>query len=304
MAPSLLVVSTTLGAPYLQTASPSGDVGKTNLSVPLPLLFFLSFLKGTCGCLPQPTKLKKMPSQQSIYRHYAALHATIPLHPESGLGGKLLYAGELATNTSLLYAANIAGAASIAASADPAIQRLAIRDSVIDFLVTSLEEALRILKNEIRKHQPVSVGIAIAPDQLVEQMLDRGVLPDLLQSDQVGEDQAGKFLDLGAQQIANPEATDQTYVTWSIDHDFARILPQIDVLAQQAIPEADVLRQRWLRLAPRYLGRAAQRIHGVRFSEEEFAQFKRSVQEWEAQRDAQTGEAYRLILEKSEDFSV
>jgi urocanate hydratase len=245
-----------------------------------------------------------MPSQQSIYRHYAALHATIPLHPESGLGGKLLYAGELATNTSLLYAANIAGAASIAASADPAIQRLAIRDSVIDFLVTSLEEALRILKNEIRKHQPVSVGIAIAPDQLVEQMLDRGVLPDLLQSDQVGEDQAGKFLDLGAQQIANPEATDQTYVTWSIDHDFARILPQIDVLAQQAIPEADVLRQRWLRLAPRYLGRAAQRIHGVRFSEEEFAQFKRSVQEWEAQRDAQTGEAYRLILEKSEDFSV
>jgi hypothetical protein len=244
-----------------------------------------------------------MPAQQFIYRHYAALHATIPLHPQAGLGGKLLYAGELASGTPLLYAANIAGAASIAASADPAIQRLAIRDSVIDFLVTSLEEALRILKNEIRKHQPVSVGVGIAPNLLVEQMLDRGVLPDLLppsfsREDQVGEDQAGKFLDQGAQQIANPDATDRTYVTWSIDHDFARILPQIDALAQQAIPEADVLRQRWLRLAPRYLGRVAQRIHGVNFSEEEFAQFKTSVGEWEAQRDAQTGEASLLILEK------
>jgi urocanate hydratase len=104
-----------------------------------------------------------------------------PLDPNSGLGGKLLYAGEIDPESrNLLYAANIAGAASLAASPDPAALRQAMRDGVIDFFVNSLEEALRILKNEIRKRQTVSVGVAADPTRLVDQMLDRGVLPDLL----------------------------------------------------------------------------------------------------------------------------
>jgi hypothetical protein len=47
------------------------------------------------------------------------LAAALPLHPDSGLGGKLLYAGAIDdASRHLLYAANIAGAASLAASAD------------------------------------------------------------------------------------------------------------------------------------------------------------------------------------------
>jgi urocanate hydratase len=218
-----------------------------------------------------------MSPQPFIYRRYAALQATIPFHPESGLGGKLLYAGDLATGTELLYAANIAGAASLAASADPAAQRQAIRDGVIDFLVTSLEEAVRILKNEIRKHQTVSVGVGIAPDQLMAEMLDRGLLPDLLPTGELREEQAARFLRQGALQIENFDLVDLSYVTWSIEQNAARVLPQIYSLAQRILPDADVLRQRWLGLAPRYLGRQAQRHHGVAMTEEEFALFSASV---------------------------
>lgn len=51
----------------------------------------------------------------------------------------------------MVRAANIAGAASLSATTDAIAQRNSIRDRVVDFLVTSLDEARRILKNEIRK---------------------------------------------------------------------------------------------------------------------------------------------------------
>jgi hypothetical protein len=222
---------------------------------------------------PQPNTL------ELIYRLYESLAATSPLDSESGLGGKLLYAGEINPQSSyLIYAANIAGAASIVAAPDPTLQRQAIRDEVIDFLVTSLEEALRILKNEVRKRQTVAVAVAADPNTLVEQMLDRGVLPDLLSpvahSDAVPPDQVGKFLNQGSRQVIDPASGSANFIAWSVDRDSARWLPRLDSCAQNILPEADLLRRRWLRLAPRYLGRLARRERGIAFSAEEIEQFK------------------------------
>jgi hypothetical protein len=215
-----------------------------------------------------------------IYRMYASLASTLPapLDAQSGLGGKLLYAGDMGEGRDLLFAANIAGAASLAASADPLAQRQAIRDGVVDFVVTSLEEALRILKNEIRKRQTVSVAVAVDPELLVEQMLDRGVLPDLLpvalsEGDRV---QLGKFLADGALRIALP-VEEGAFVPWSVDHEFARWLPRLDACVQRVLPSEDSVRQRWLRLAPRYLGRLAQRRRGVVLSAPETKQLRDEV---------------------------
>ncbi|MGP8226349.1 MAG: hypothetical protein ACLQGT_09370, partial [Terracidiphilus sp.] len=103
---------------------------------------------------------------------------------EPSLGGKLLYAGELDEEArALLVAANIAGAASLSASSDAAARKQFMRDGVVDFLVTSLDEALRILKNEIRKHEPVSVCVALEPETVEKEMLERGVAPDLVRPD-------------------------------------------------------------------------------------------------------------------------
>jgi hypothetical protein len=219
---------------------------------------------------------------EAVYRDYAVLAHTFPVDPIFGLGGKLLYAGEINPETrNLLYAANIAGAASLAASADPAALRLAMRDGVIDFYVNSLEEALRILKNEIRKRQTVSVGVAADPNRLANQMLDRGVLPELLpRGNALNSGHLRQFLAFGAKQIAEAAIPPGSrFVTWQVDRDFARWLPRLDECAEAAIPPEDDLRQRWLKLAPRYLGRPAQRQHGVGFTEAEFAKFEGCVAE-------------------------
>jgi len=234
---------------------------------------------------------------EAVYRSYTALTSTQPLDAEKGLGGKLLYAGELSEGRKLLFAANIAGAASLTASADVTTQRQALRDGVVDFLVTSLEEALRILKNELRKRQAVSVGVAVAPHVLVEQMLDRGVLPDLLppvskEDRGVAAGQIELFIGQGALPIIAAEdrkAGDGSYVTWSVGHDFARWLPRLDAVVEESLPSDDWVRQRWLRLAPRYLGRVAQREHGVALSGDDVIRLRSLVLELLAEHSLDEG---------------
>jgi Urocanase Rossmann-like domain len=165
---------------------------------------------------------------------------------EPSLGGKLLYAGELVPHgRALLVAANIAGAASLAATADRAAQKQAIRDGVADFLVNSLDEALRILKNQIRKREAVAVCVAIAPQAVEREMLERGVLPDLLPRTQLPPAPPGEVL-----------------VIWTVTSAPAQWLPRLDALAigclgMSAAGPAGIA-ARWLRLAPRFLGRLAQ----------------------------------------------
>jgi hypothetical protein len=219
-------------------------------------------------------------SIQMIYELYLALAHACLLDAEHGLGGKLVYAGELADSgkgRNLVYAANIAGAASLAASANVDAQRQSMRDGVVDFLVTSLEEALRILKNEIRKRQPVSVAVGVDPATLVAQMLERGVLPDLL----LQEDShvlSQPFVAQGARRIAVLPDHDREFVIWTLAsetaRDFMQWLPRLDSCVAEILPTDDLLRRRWLRLAPRYLGRMAQRRRVIRLSEAELAQFR------------------------------
>jgi len=197
---------------------------------------------------------------EPVYRLYAALARG--MDPDFGLGGKLLYAGELHEDGSrLVRAANIAGAASLAASADQDALRRANRDGVADFLVTSLDEALRILKNEVRKRQAVSVAVSVEPSEMVAEMLERGLLPDLLPPAEwkaSGADLSG-FLAHGARPLAIDQLSDspafsQVFKVW------ARVSQDFDDVALAAIPENDHLNRRWLRLSPRYLGPAARRI--------------------------------------------
>lgn len=243
---------------------------------------------------------------EQVYRVYTALASTSPFDPHSGLGGKLLYAGALhAQARNLLVAANIAGAASLAASADPMIQRQAMRDGVVDFLVTTLEEALRILKNEIRKRQTVSVGVAADPRQLTMQMVERGVLPDLLPPASWSESETGsdqiqieKLLAQGARQVtgAGSISGSNQFVTWSVDRHPARWLPRLDACAQTIVPAADVIRQRWLRLSPRYLGRLAQRERGVPLSADEKARFQAEAERMIAMQPDDGGELVKATF--------
>ena len=191
---------------------------------------------------------------------------------EPGLGGTLLYAGELdAEARALMVAANIAGAASLAVSADATAAKQAIREGVADFLVTSLDEALRILKNEIRKRQTVAVCVALPPEtgegDFAREMAERGVLPDLARPVEVAALQE-----------------DEALLAWRVDAAPALWLPKLDAIAIECLEgetgsaRADSTR-RWLRLAPRYLGRLGQGLRLLRSRREIAARFQKRVQE-------------------------
>jgi hypothetical protein len=228
-----------------------------------------------------------------VERFYAALMQTSSagLNTEPSLGGKLLYAGELdSEGRALIIAANIAGAASLAATAGQAAQKQAVRDGVIDFLVTSLDEALRILKNEIRKSQPVAVCVAASPQAVEREMLERGVLPDLLRPAAAAAPEYAAFLSQGARQIQLPSLQEnQSLLAWSVPTAPAQWLPNLDAIALDCLdgnkgaPGLDSetwdSARRWLRLAPRYLGRLAQNQRLLRCNEESAQKFLEKVRD-------------------------
>jgi hypothetical protein len=202
-----------------------------------------------------------------------------------GLGGKLLYAGELdGAGSPLVVAANIAGAATLAASTDKAAQRQAIHDGVIDFLVTTLDEALRILKNEVRKHATVAVCVTQPPEDVERTMLELGVLPDVLPPGVLDAPRFQAFLDQGAQQI-NPLSANSshTVLTWSVTAAPAICLPKLDAIARNCLRPEEWSAHRWLRLSPRYLGRLAQGIHLLRCESVDAYEFVHQVQDQVAQ---------------------
>jgi hypothetical protein len=194
-----------------------------------------------------------------VAQAYAKLIASPYADPESGLGGRLFYAGELdEQGRALVVAANIAGAATLVASADLATRKQAIRDAIADFLVTSLDEALRILKNQLRKREAVSVCVAMTPADMEREMNERGVRPDLLRRDvpiaplhEALAHQEGEFDEADLTGIP-------ALVIWRVDSTRRNDLALLDAIALECLDANDWPARRWLRLAPRYLGRMAQ----------------------------------------------
>ncbi len=200
---------------------------------------------------------------EAVYRLYASLAPA--MDPESGLGGKLLYAGELDSSPCrLLRAANIAGAASLAASADAPALHQAMRAGAVDFVVTNLSEALRILKNEIRKKQPVAVGVSLAVQTIERELLDRGVQPDLLALALPSSPELAAFAAHGARRVQpQPLPPGCNFHILPIPPDWSRPVAAFDELLLGCLEPTDHLNRRWVRLAPRYLAREARRLRSV-----------------------------------------
>jgi Urocanase Rossmann-like domain len=204
---------------------------------------------------------------RSVYGFYAAL--ACGMHPDTGRGGALLYAGEPdETGCRLLRGASIAGAASLAACADSVVLRKAMRAGAIDFVVTTLDEALRILKNEIRKRQPVAVGVLAAPAEVVRAMVERGVQPDLLWLEAGhAPELTAEFATLearGARRVARapaPAAAD--FQMFPLPAQWVQRSVAFDALLVESVPAEDAISRRWLRFAPRYLDARTRRMRGL-----------------------------------------
>lgn len=194
---------------------------------------------------PSPAAVDFIAKVEQAYRRLIESHMA---DPDMGLGGRLLYAGELdGEGRALVAGANIAGAATLAAIADRAAQKQAIRDGIADFLVNSLDESLRILKNQLRKRETVAVCVGLSSDAIEGEMQERGVQPDLLRVDALPQVEAHRA-------IASAEST---IVLWSVASAPAQWLPKLDAIALDCIEPDQWQSRQWVRLAPRYLGRLA-----------------------------------------------
>ncbi len=215
-----------------------------------------------------------------VARTYGKLMQIAAADPEKGLGGKLFYAGELdPEGRALVVAANVAGAATLAATANREMQKQALRDGVADFLVTTLDEALRILKNELRKRGTVAVCVALAPDAVEREMQERGVAPDLVRGD-VSVAPGHVALATPVKDQAEPDLTAiPALVTWCVDSALPKELARLDEIAVQCLDANASAARRWLRLAPRYLGRMAQGLRLLDCDREFAARFVERVRE-------------------------
>lgn len=235
---------------------------------------------------------------ERVARAYANLAQSALADPETGLNGKLFYAGELDEDgRALVVAANIAGAASLVATADRAAQKQAIRDGVADFLVNSLDEALRILKNQLRKRETVAVCLSLAPGAVEREIEERGVLPDLLRRDV----RVAPYHDALMLREGEPEETDfkkvPALVTWRVDSTLPSSLAKLDEVALECL-EADAwAARRWLRLSPRYLGRLANGLRLLDCDREFAARF------WEQVRQRVDRGEIRVAVELCSYFS-
>jgi urocanate hydratase len=212
-------------------------------------------------------------TQQTVLRSFTLLHSL-----RQDWGGALIIAcGLNPQGAALALASNIVGAVCLNIEDDPAALKEAIRSGSCDFIVNTIDEALRAMKNEIRKHLPLSVGLKGNPAVILQELLERGVSPQLfadLTHTPTHLEATQRFKASGAlivnfdtnhpakeEGVLNAAALIEAFVhprQWHL-HSFPFDIPAaqraFDAQALSLLPEDDSLRRRWLQSAPRILHR-------------------------------------------------
>jgi urocanate hydratase len=102
-------------------------------------------------------------------------------HFGGDLAGKLIASGGMGgMGGAQPLAATLNGAAYLGIDIDPERIKRRVKSGYCDMMVNDLDEALRILKNAVRKREAVSVGLIGNCADVIPELAKRGVVPDLL----------------------------------------------------------------------------------------------------------------------------
>ena len=102
-------------------------------------------------------------------------------HFGGNLAGKLIVSGGMGgMGGAQPLAATMTGACFLGIDVDPERIKKRLKTGYCDFMVTTLDEALRILKNAVRKKENVSVGLVGNCADIIPELAERGVVPDIL----------------------------------------------------------------------------------------------------------------------------
>ncbi len=120
-------------------------------------------------------------SQGIVQGTYETFNAAGDKHFGGDLSGKLIISGGMGgMGGAQPLAATMTGAAFLGIDVDPERIKKRLKTGYCDFLVNTLDEALRILKNAVRKKENVSVGLVGNCADVIPELAERGVVPDIL----------------------------------------------------------------------------------------------------------------------------
>ena len=129
---------------------------------------------------------------------YETLAAAGRKHFGGDLAGKLIASGGMGgMGGAQPLAATLNGAAFLGIDVDPERIKRRVKTGYCDVMVNDLDEALRILKNAIRKREATSVGLVANCADVVPELARRGVVPDLLTDQTSAHDPIGGYIPQG-----------------------------------------------------------------------------------------------------------
>jgi urocanate hydratase len=120
-------------------------------------------------------------SQGIIQGTFETFAAAAEKHFGGELAGKLIVSGGMGgMGGAQALAATMAGACFLGIDVDAERIKKRLKTGYCDFMVNNLDEALRILKNAVRKKEAISVGLVGNCADVIPELAERGVLPDIL----------------------------------------------------------------------------------------------------------------------------
>lgn len=187
--------------------------------------------------------------QYTAWRLYTVLRA----RSQDWGGSIVVHQGMDNDGMALAVAANLCGAVFLGLEPDPAQARVVMRAGFCDFLVNTLDEALRAMKNEVRKHRPLTVILEGDAAAHRAEMKERGVYPQL-QVIREGEEPipTGRVEELSAM-LATADAA-HSLLAMVVTANSNAELRGADRAIAEIIPEGDP-RRAWATGAPKFFVR-------------------------------------------------
>jgi urocanate hydratase len=129
---------------------------------------------------------------------YETFAAAARKHFGGDLAGKLVVSGGMGgMGGAQPLAATLNGGAYLGIEVDPERIKRRLRTGYCDVMVNDLDEALRILKNAVRKREAASVGLVGNCADVIPELARRGVVPDLLTDQTSAHDPVGGYIPQG-----------------------------------------------------------------------------------------------------------
>jgi hypothetical protein len=190
-------------------------------------------------------------------------------------------------------AVSIANGTSLWLTEDATEAKVAMRRGEVDFVVNTLDEALRTLKNQIRQGRPLGVGLLGDVATALVEIVERGVLPEMM----LGGDSAplrasvdslraaGMRFRLGPSRGKDTERWQRStmilhrkrYYAYRVHAQSLEELREIDAQLLAALSEDDMARRRWLQRVSRYIRDTPDGGRWVWLREEEFEALPNSL---------------------------